>query len=83
MFESYTNLSQEYTSQGQLRRSETVNQPILQTVCTDYNSYVLLNDGRLYAMGTNSNWQCTEIDSYVSEMESCVPSKFLEINREE
>ena len=55
-----------YTSQGILRK-DTPGQFILQAVCTDMNTFVLMSDGKLFTMGANDKWQCTELEDMNKE----------------
>ena len=58
-------------------------QLIVQVVCTDGNSYVVFADGRVYAMGANNRWQCTEIEALANDTTGCVSQKHLVLSNEE
>ena len=36
---------------------------VIQTVCSEKNSYFLLSDGKVHAVGANDRWQCSEVDN--------------------
>ena len=52
-----------YTSIGTLDCNNDASRSlqIVQTCCSDRNSYILLNSGAVYAVGANDKWQCTEM----------------------
>ena len=45
----------------------------------------MLEDGRLFCMGTNRKWQCTELEAITESTEAtvCVDPKYLDISDEE
>ena len=36
---------------------------VIQTVCSDKNSYFLMSNGQVYAVGANDRWQCSELEN--------------------
>lgn len=42
---------------------------VVQTICSDKNSYFLLNSGVIYASGANDRWQCSKIDEAIRELD--------------
>ena len=44
---------------------------------------MLRHDGRVYVMGSNDKWQCTEIEEMKDDENECVQKEHLEINAED
>ena len=49
---------------------------VIQTACSDKNSFFLLNSGIIYATGANDRWQCSEIDEAKVSMD-LIEDEFL------
>lgn len=81
VFETFHNFNKQYWGQGMLR-NDNAGTIITQIACSQYNSYVLLGDGRVYAMGINDSWQCTELESMKNEENETVNDQYLEVTPE-
>ena len=79
--QEYDDFNNLYTSQGLIHND--LGYMVVQVVCTENNSYLLMRDGRVYATGANSKWQCTEIESITNDEHETVASKYLEMSAQD
>lgn len=70
------------TSKGVLRLDQP-DRHILQVICGDLNTYLLYRDGRVFASGSNSYWQCTRIESMENDKDECVDGFYLRVTADE
>ena len=69
MFKSYEKF-RAFTSEGVAKDDQDVKRlKVVQTACSDSNSYFLFNSGAVYATGANDRWQCSEIEEAKADMD--------------
>lgn len=82
VFKSYERF-QAFTSEGIMNDEDEVKRlKVIQTACSDNNSYFLLSSGMIYATGANDRWQCSEIEEAKIEMD-LIDEEYLKPHRKD